>query len=321
MGHKDAGIFQAYINERTQCDVQAAFLGRPSANALFKSMSHMKRDVDARAPTTLTDSEKDSLKTHPLLIELRELRDNLSYEARKEYKTLKLAEQNGSKIYELYQQAKFDLENTKQRLIRNKKKESRKDFFDRIETEDARRQLGISALDFQENWKPTQLKHTLEEREQVARLLCNHPSDLTPQGKLRYRIKTIEALVTLCRKKEIPQKKKKTIHEHNWGIPPTLEPTPMPSNKLEPRLAPKRITNRQCIFCICKTNQITNFCRPRKAREHVEKQHLRWFQITDLIPCPDEYCRSRGIVLVGHSHFKSHVQIEHGCSLLPYTLK
>ena len=29
MGHKDAGIFQAYINERVQCDVQAAFSGRP----------------------------------------------------------------------------------------------------------------------------------------------------------------------------------------------------------------------------------------------------------------------------------------------------
>jgi hypothetical protein len=33
MNHRDAGIFQAYLNERVRCDVQAAFLGRPSADA------------------------------------------------------------------------------------------------------------------------------------------------------------------------------------------------------------------------------------------------------------------------------------------------
>ncbi|KAF2188461.1 hypothetical protein K469DRAFT_565307 [Zopfia rhizophila CBS 207.26] len=48
MGHLDAGVFQAYINERVQCDVQAAFVGRPSTDTLFKSMTHMSRDIDPR---------------------------------------------------------------------------------------------------------------------------------------------------------------------------------------------------------------------------------------------------------------------------------
>ncbi len=78
MSHKDAGIFQAYINERIQCDVQAAFLGRPSADAILKSVSYMSRDVDPRAPTKLTCHEVDSLKTHPLIVELRERRDAIS---------------------------------------------------------------------------------------------------------------------------------------------------------------------------------------------------------------------------------------------------
>ena len=34
MNHKDAGIFQAYLNERVRYDVQAAFLGRPSTSHL-----------------------------------------------------------------------------------------------------------------------------------------------------------------------------------------------------------------------------------------------------------------------------------------------
>ena len=74
MNHKDAGIFQVYINERIQCDVQAAFLGRPSADAILKSVSHMSRGVDPRAPTNLTNNEVNSLKTHPLVVELRDWR-------------------------------------------------------------------------------------------------------------------------------------------------------------------------------------------------------------------------------------------------------
>jgi Protein of unknown function (DUF3435) len=54
MNHKDAGIFQAYLNEQALCNVQAAFLGRPSADALIKAASHMSRYVDPRAPTELS---------------------------------------------------------------------------------------------------------------------------------------------------------------------------------------------------------------------------------------------------------------------------
>ena len=71
MGHIDAGIYQAYINERIQCDVQAAFLGRPSADALFKSLTHVGRDIDPRAPQAVANLTNDSLKTHPLIVELR----------------------------------------------------------------------------------------------------------------------------------------------------------------------------------------------------------------------------------------------------------
>ncbi|KAF2174849.1 hypothetical protein K469DRAFT_685231 [Zopfia rhizophila CBS 207.26] len=180
MGHRDAGIFQAYINKRIQCDVQATFLGRPSADALFKSMTHMSCGVDPRAPTQLADLEINQLKTHLLIIELRERRDSLSKEARRMHKTLKKAEAVGSKIYDLYKQADLDLECTKKKMKREKLLESRAEFFDTIETEDARRQLGLSALDLDEaEWKPEPVEHSLE-RKRVAQLLCEYPSDLTP---------------------------------------------------------------------------------------------------------------------------------------------
>jgi hypothetical protein len=62
----------------------------------------MSRDVDPRALTKLTDNEVDSLKTHPLIVELRERRDALSKEARRMHGILKKAEAAGSMIHELY---------------------------------------------------------------------------------------------------------------------------------------------------------------------------------------------------------------------------
>jgi hypothetical protein len=116
MSHINAGIFQAYINERITCDVQAAFLGRPSADALFKAMAHMSRDVDPRAPTQLTKDEVTDLKTHPLIVELRVRRDVLSKEARKTHGTLKRAKEAGGVMHELYNEANSDLNNAKTKL-------------------------------------------------------------------------------------------------------------------------------------------------------------------------------------------------------------
>lgn len=156
------------------------------------------------------------------------------------------------------------------------------------------------------------------ERKRVAKLLYEAPSDLTPKERTEYRANTINVLVSLCRKKEISQKAS-TGRSRDWGILPTPEPTPKSSP--EPIPAPTVITNYECIFCVYKTGQSRRFCRPRKAREHVERQHLVFFGPEDLILCPDEYCRLSGIVLYGHFHFKNHVLRVHGCSLLPYTLK
>jgi Protein of unknown function (DUF3435) len=322
MSHRDAGIFQAYINERIQCDVQAAFLGRPSADALLKSISHMNRDVDPRAPIKLTQCEVDELKIRPLIVELRQRRDTLSKEARTLHGTLKKAKTAESVVYKLYKEADSDLKNAKMNLKRSRLQESRAEFFDRIETEDARRQLNMLALDLkEEEWKPIQAELTLPERRRVAEILCKSPSDLTPQGKVNHRILAIEALVSLCHKKELPQKQK-ICRDRNWGVLPTPEPTikHSPGSTPIPMLAPIAVTNKACIFCICKTGQRQEFSRPRKAREHVERQHLRFFRDDDLIPCPDSYCRSSGIVIFGHSHFKNHVATVHGCSLLPYSL-
>ena len=122
MCHRDAGVYQAYINQRVQCDVQAAFLGQPSSTALFKAVTHISRHADPRAPTEPTADEINALKVDPVIVQLRELRDRLSNEARKEAGTLKKAEAEGTKIYQMYKKANRALHSAKMTARNSAKK-------------------------------------------------------------------------------------------------------------------------------------------------------------------------------------------------------
>ena len=144
MNHRDAGVFQAYLNKRVRCDVQAAFLGRPSDDALLKATGHMSRFVDPRAPVGLTDSQVNSLQNNPRVVQYREIRDSLSKTLRSTFGTIKKAE--GSKLYEVYQEASLQLKNEKNKLRISATKESRQQFFDTIDTKEVNEQLNLSLL-------------------------------------------------------------------------------------------------------------------------------------------------------------------------------
>jgi hypothetical protein len=71
MNHRDAGIFQAYLNKRVRYNIQAAFLGRPSADALIKAAGHISCFIDPRAPVDLLETEVNKLKTHANIVKFR----------------------------------------------------------------------------------------------------------------------------------------------------------------------------------------------------------------------------------------------------------
>ncbi len=160
MCHKDAGIYQAYINQRVQCGVQAAFLGQPSSKALFKAVTHMSRHADPRAPRELASDEVDALKADPAIVQLRELRDRLTTEARKESGTLRKVEAEGTKIYEMYKEAERALRSANIIALNSAKKAARQQFFDTISTIEINKQLDLSMLDLNEgDWEPKKVEH------------------------------------------------------------------------------------------------------------------------------------------------------------------
>jgi hypothetical protein len=108
-------------------------------------------------------------------------------------------------------------------------------------------------------------------------------------------------MVALCQVQEALYSQKR-IHDRTWGI--KIEET-----SLQPETVPMICTNTHCLFC-SKT-----FTRPRKARDHVEKLHLKYYEIDDLIPCPHPVCKMDEVVPSGHMHFKYHAATTHNIFL------
>lgn len=305
MCHRDAGIYQAYINQRVQCDVQAAFLGQPSATALFKAVTHMSRHVDPRAPTDLSTEDKDSLKTDPEIVHLRELRDHLSREAREESGTLKKAEADQTKLYQMYKETDKRLRCAKTKTINSAKRVARQQFFDTISTIEINKQLNqnvldLSLLDLNEgDWEPQKVEHQLKERQVVAELICKDTDNFNDQDRFDHRIRTANALLNLCRKKDIPLRRKP---DRTWEIQGIQNRESLPF--------PKACTRTQCIFCFGNSREpdevrLYNFSTEYKARDHVEL-HLKQFKVDGDINCPVPDCQDSMVILHGHMHFKNH---------------
>ncbi|KAJ9155542.1 DUF3435 domain protein [Pleurostoma richardsiae] len=98
MCHINAAIYQAYINQKIQCDTVAAFLGRPSQKALMKSATHMSRYADPRAPCRPSQEKLEDIKTDPQLASLKELRDMLSQEVRGQSGSISAARTAGTEL-------------------------------------------------------------------------------------------------------------------------------------------------------------------------------------------------------------------------------
>lgn len=309
MGHRDAGVYQAYINQRVQCDVEAAFLGRPSHDALFRAVTHMSRYVDPRAPTEPTSAEIDALKTDPEIVDLRELRDLLSREVRQESGTLKKAEAEGTKLYQLYKKANDAFRCAKAKLLKAAKKNIRQQFFDTIDTIEINKQLDPALLDLDgKGWEPQKVVHHLEERRVVADLLCKGTFDLSDRAKLGHRIQTAKAILALCQTQKAPRRKKP---DRTWGVQRIQDGHEAP----KPPPFPEKCEKTQCIFCFNNPKEpdqvrLRHYASIYKTRDHVEL-HLSPYKPSDLICCPDPRCQKPGMVLHGRSHFMNHAACEH----------
>ncbi|EXU95174.1 DUF3435 domain protein [Metarhizium robertsii] len=205
MCHINAATYQAYINQRIQCDTVAAFLGRPSNNALLKAAGHMSRHVDPRAPTNATHLDLEHIRTDPTLVKVIELRDSLSQEVRRESGSIREAEVSGTKLYQMYRAVENKVRSTRAYLRKLAKATTRQEFFNNISIE-INSQLKDDAGSFldlgPDAWNP-QVSYNLKERRLLAELICADTCDLNDETKLKHRIYTTNAMILLGKEREI----------------------------------------------------------------------------------------------------------------------
>ncbi|KAJ5111419.1 hypothetical protein N7532_001954 [Penicillium argentinense] len=209
MGHAYASTFQAYMNQRVQSHVQAAFLGLPSEDALMNILSHQSRYIDPRAPSRyddLPEAERKTFSDDSGIKRLQQMRDSLAMEAKELYGSIKNAE--GTKIGELKMKADATLRAAKKKLKESNFTGAREKFFATIDTLEINRQLDPSLLDIkQDAYEPERIVHRLKERRRVAELMQIPCQEFSGRKDTTQRITLVGALVRLGQIERVPSER------------------------------------------------------------------------------------------------------------------
>ncbi|KID95572.1 hypothetical protein MAJ_08431, partial [Metarhizium majus ARSEF 297] len=272
MCHINAATYQAYINQRVQLDLMAAFLGRPSKSALMKAASHMSR-----------------------LVKPINLRHTLSDEVRREAGTIRDAQQKRTKLFELYYEANAHVRSVRSHLRKRAATRTRENFFNTINTLEINSQLkGETFLDLgQGGWQP-QASYNLKERKMAAELICADIEHLDDETRLKHRIYSVHSLVALGKMRE-PRSVKAT----------TDKPVKFPEECSKDQCF-------FCFWDKEKSigERLRKFCSIYRARDHVISHHLTTMHGHSFL-CPDPRC-TKNIEFRSSEAFQSHVSRHHG---------
>jgi hypothetical protein len=71
------------------------------------------------------------------------------------------------------------------------------------------------------------IHHQLPERTELQEVICHFPKDFGPEDIIRGRIRTINLMVALCSRQEVPQPKPRSVASHeSVGENSSSEETP-----------------------------------------------------------------------------------------------
>lgn len=298
-------VFQTYyLNSRAGCDVQAAFLERPSANGLLKAFAHMGLTCDPQAPVSMPEDIFDALPLAPEIVTLQHWRGRLMKKIRAK-STIAQARKNGAHLVKEYDKVLAAINAAKTKRRKDADKDYRKEYFDQRHTKEVERQL--NGIEGQKYIEPI-IQHQLEERTQLQHVLCDTRKDLSEQSMLQRRLKAVDLMTALCRRREMQRHRSRATRPRNVinvEEVPQIDPFPLVCQKT------------QCPICIgdesmTYLHRTFSYCRPSKLMDHVES-HLR--AEPDNFSCRHPVCKANGIVLKNMDHFRNHVQAVHGITL------
>ncbi|KAM7215024.1 putative FluG domain containing protein [Rhypophila decipiens] len=183
MSHRNASIYQAYINQK---------------KVLISAATHMSRYVDTRAPTRAGQQR----------IGLIELRDMLYREVCLESGNVRQAKKDVTELYRMYANIAAKVTSMNVLIRKVARKNTRRKLFEEINTVEINKQIRnehSAYLDALNDTLGQQPSHQLEERKMLAELICADTESLDEEIKLQHRLCTANTLVRLGRTREPPR--------------------------------------------------------------------------------------------------------------------
>jgi hypothetical protein len=199
MGHHGNTYEEFYMPDLIERDFQSIYFGTPSQDDLIRSVARMGLSRDMRAPTDLTDEQKDEVYNHPDLVKLRKKRERYKKKIyNRGYYPLSAAE--GTHLYDRYKE--YDRKaNSKANTLRiQRRKQAIRDFHDTIDEIEINRQL--DGTDVPEILTRPATRYELRERAAIVRLMSLSLNELDEEQALQTRIKFVYKLSRLCHRQE-----------------------------------------------------------------------------------------------------------------------
>jgi hypothetical protein len=286
-------------------DTAAAFLERPSNEAVQKEARLVTFLADMTAPTGITEEQKMFISQHPMICRLRSISRSLTGEIQaRGYRSWKAAE--GTEIYDRKKMIEKKLNRELTRLRGQLKEKNRLRHFRDADTAIINEQLsGAPSLPP----KPTPPVYSIPEREEVVNLICKSPADLTEVEVYKRRLACIRLWIRWQDRQERPRRGRLAA--------PSLQLPSVPELPVAEKIAEK-YQEKQCPFCVAnlslpRRDRETPFSRVNKMWDHVEKIHRQELAAFDTskIPCP--ICKARGVPFtpLSVSDFQNHTQEVH----------
>ncbi|KAI9773157.1 MAG: hypothetical protein M1840_008278 [Geoglossum simile] len=307
MGHIRGQVFERnYLSSHVKIDVQSAYLGSPSQDALIRALGQMSLSQDLRAPKSLSAEQATAIKHHPKVAELQGKCNDLRSRIKLKYGKIKSAKD--TEIYCQYQLLKKELLVEIQRQRQERLCNERKQFFNTIDSREIQQQFsGLSSSGTDEKQididVEARAQHISKERTRIADGLFRLSADSTDQERYGLRVQVLTDLVALCRQRESPSQERSPHNDLD-----KISDTP------EPDLLPIACLSTQCLFCLG-DNHLSNhtrtfsYSRVDALKRHVATAHLRYLAADKSLTCPHPACKED---LNSIEHFKNHAATVHG---------
>jgi hypothetical protein len=248
INQQDLSIYRRYYQpDFIDRDCQAIYLGTVLQDDLIQRVGRLPFYTEA--PPALTDAQKAEIKNDPRLLCLCQRHDRLSKMIKKDFSTVKAAQE--TRRYKKYKKLQARINSLKQKLNTEWFDKATKDFWATVYTKEVNKQLQGILLSTELLALPT-IKYKLKEQATVAKQLLECCNNLNELQLFQIRIEIIRNLIILCGRQETYRSATKTWRHLSYKDK-SSKATEIPDDvKIDLSVPDKQMllgSTFYCIFC------------------------------------------------------------------------